>query len=81
MIDLERLEENARKLVTAAEKAGADQCDVTVARSDSQSVSVREGRVENTGRSENDDFSLRVFIGKRVASVSANQPSDFEVLA
>ena len=80
-IDLSKLEENSRKLVSAAMKAGADQCDVSVANGQSLGISYREGKVENTGRSEGDDFSLRVFVGNRIASVSTNQIADLQMLA
>ena len=80
-IDLNLLETNARNLVQAALKAGADACDVVVANGQSLGISVRDGQVENTGRSEGDDFSLRVFVDRKVASVSTNQPSDLEMIA
>ncbi len=80
-IDLELLEKNASRLVDAALKAGADACDVVVANGQSLGISVRDGEVENTGRSEGDDFSLRVFVGKKVASVSTNQPADLKMIA
>lgn len=71
----------ASQLIDLAKAAGADAADAVVVRSRSQSVSVRLGKVENTESSESDDFSLRVFIGKRVASVSANPGFDLKVLA
>ena len=80
-IDLVTLEKNARKLVEAALKAGADDCDVVVANGQSLGISVRDGEVENTGRSEGDDFSLRVFVGRKVAAVSTNQPADLAMIA
>ena len=45
------------------------------------SVSVRDGKVEDTEAAESDDFSLRVFVGKRVASVGATPSSDRNALA
>lgn len=81
MIDLKKLENDAKSLVQAAIKAGADSCDVTVANGQSLGISVRDGEVENTGRSEGDGFSLRVFVGKKVAEVSTNQPSDLAAIA
>ena len=45
------------------------------------SVSVRLGKVEATEASESDDISLRVFVGRRVASVSATAASDPKTLA
>ena len=80
-IDSSALLDSASRLVELARAAGADAADAVVIRSRSQSVSVRLGKVENTQSAESDDFSLRVFIGKRVASVSANPGFDLKVLA
>ena len=44
-------------------------------------ISVRLGKVENTGAAEADDFALRVFLGRRVGSISANAGSDMKMLA
>lgn len=71
----------ANQLVELALTAGADKADAVVVRSRAKSVSVRLGKVESTESSESDDFSLRVFIGNRVASVSANPGFDLKVLA
>ena len=68
--------DKASALVEAARKAGADSADAVIIGSRSVSVSVRLGKVESTEASENDDFSLRVFVGKRVASISANLSAD-----
>jgi len=81
VVDIARLETEASAIVAAAMKAGADACDVVVARGQSLGIEVRDGAVENTSRSEADDFSLRVFCGKRVASVSSNNAADREALA
>lgn len=80
-IDSASLLSRAEELVALALKAGADSADAVVVRSRSTSVSVRLGKVEQTDASEGDDFSLRVFIGKQVASVSANPGFDLKVLA
>ena len=69
------------ELVEAALKAGADAADAACARSRSVGVSVREGKVEDSEASESDDVSLRVFIGGRVASVSATTGYEAERLA
>jgi PmbA protein len=71
----------AEKLIDAAKKSGADAADAVVVRGKSKSVSVRLGKVENTQSSESDDFSLRVFVGNKVASVSAGQSGDDYQLA
>ncbi|MCO6186967.1 TldD/PmbA family protein [Rhizobium sp. L1K21] len=77
----EALLDRASQLIDLARAAGADQADAVVMRSRSNSVSVRLGKVEGTELSESDDFSLRVFVGKRVASVSANPGFDLKALA
>jgi PmbA protein len=80
-IDSGSLLARAGDLMDLALKAGADAADAVVVRGRSQSVNVRLGKVEGTESSESDDFSLRVFVGKRVASVSANPGFDLKVLA
>ena len=80
-IDSEALQTRAAELIDLALKAGATAADAVVVRGRSRSVSVRLGKVEGTEASESDDFSLRVFVGRRVASVSANPGFDLKVLA
>ena len=75
------LADRAGELVDLARKAGADRADAVIVRSRSTGVSVRLGKVEGTESSESDDFSLRVFVGNRVASVSANPGFDLKALA
>ncbi len=77
----EKLVDRAAVLVAAARRAGADHADAVVMRARSVSVSVRLGKVEGTESSESDDFSLRVFVGRRIASVSANASADPDRLA
>ncbi|MCB1427378.1 MAG: TldD/PmbA family protein [Zhengella sp.] len=74
--DTSELETRVQVLVDAALKAGADAADAVVVRGGSTSVSVRLGKVENTESSASDDVSLRVFCGRRVASVSATTGYD-----
>ncbi|MDE1994473.1 MAG: TldD/PmbA family protein [Rhizobiaceae bacterium] len=80
-IDSATLLSRASQLIDLARKAGADAADAVVVRSRAQSVGVRLGKVEGTESSESDDFSLRVFVGNRVASVSANPGFDLKALA
>lgn len=80
-IDAATLEKEAARLVELAKAAGADAADAVVARSRSKSVSVRLGKVEGTNSAESDDFSLRVFVDGRVASVSAVPGVDGKELA
>ncbi|SFI57687.1 microcin-processing peptidase 1. Unknown type peptidase. MEROPS family U62 [Phyllobacterium sp. CL33Tsu] len=73
--------DKATALVEAAKKAGADAADAVVARSRSAGVSVRLGKVEETESSESDEFSLRVFVGRKIASISANGGAEPKALA
>lgn len=81
IIDQSELERRAGQLVDAARKAGADACDAVAVTGVSLAVDVRDGKVEETDRAEGDDVTLRVFVGKRTASVSANRIDDPAALA
>lgn len=74
------LEQRAQDLVEKAMTAGADAADAVVVRSVSLSADARLGKVEELQRSESDDLSLRVFIGKQVAAVSGNDFSHTDQL-
>ncbi|MDC7784529.1 TldD/PmbA family protein [Rhodoplanes sp. TEM] len=62
----------AELLVAAARRAGADAADAIATRGVSLSVDVRDGTVEESTRSEDDDLGLRVLVGRRQAVVSTN---------
>ena len=81
ILDQSDLTDRAARLVEAARRAGADAADAVCVRGISLSVEVRLGKIEETGRAEGDDFTLRVFVGKRTANVSANVVSDPAELA
>jgi len=80
-LDAANLVDRVAALVEAAKAAGADAADAVAVRGRSASVSVRMGKVEATNASEADDVSLRVFVGQRVASVSATALSSARELA
>ena len=61
--------------VGAALKAGADAAEAVMAERQSLSVNVREGALEEVEREEARDLGLRVFIGKRQATVSGSDVS------
>ena len=61
------------QLLDAAHAAGADGADAGMSRSEGTSVTVRLGKVESSERSEDIGAALRVFVGKRNASVSTSQ--------
>lgn len=79
--DQQILIDRVAELVEAAKRAGADAADAVVTRSRSRSVAVRLGKVEGTESAESNDMMLRVFVGKRVASVSAAMDGDAQELA
>jgi PmbA protein len=80
-IDQTKLMEEADRLVAAARTAGADAADVVASTGVAFSADIRDGKVEESERAEGDDVTLRVFCGRRVASVSANSFQDGEALA
>src|SRR5882762_2602564 len=75
LFDQSALSTLAQRLVEAAKRAGADAADAIAVRGVSQGVEVRDGRVEESERSEGDDVGLRVLVGKRQAVVSTNDVS------
>ncbi|MEJ1157742.1 TldD/PmbA family protein [Prosthecomicrobium sp. N25] len=81
ILDQTALKDHAARLVEAARRAGADAADAVAVRGIALGVNVRLGKVEESERSESDDFGLRVFVGRRNALVSANSLSDPAALA
>src|SRR5258708_546122 len=75
LFDQSALSTLALRLVEAARSAGADAADAVAVRGVSQGVEVRDGRVEESERSEGDDVGLRVLVGQRQAVVSTNDVS------
>jgi PmbA protein len=70
MLTVEQASDRAVDLVTRARRAGADASDVFYAGEAATQVSMRLGLLEDVERSESDDISVRVFVGKRSASAS-----------
>jgi PmbA protein len=62
-------------VVAAALKAGADAAEAVGAERRSLSVTVRLGKLEEVEREESRDLGLRVFVGRRQASVSSSDVS------
>ncbi|MFJ6024710.1 TldD/PmbA family protein [Brevundimonas sp. NPDC092305] len=63
-------------LVAAALRAGADAAEAVSAERAALSVGVRTGALEDVEREESRDLGLRVFVGRRQATVSASDLSD-----
>lgn len=62
-------------VVAAARKAGADAAEAVFAERQSLSVGVRLGELEEVEREEAKDLGLRVFVGRRSATVSGSDVS------
>ena len=71
----------AENLVLEAKKAGATASDAVAGQSLSVGVSVRNGVVEDSENAESSSIAFRVFVGNRVASVSADATADPKQLA
>lgn len=63
-------------LVAAALRAGADAAEAVSAERAALSIGVRNGALEEVEREESRDLGLRVFVGRRQATVSASDLSD-----
>ena len=71
-----RMDENLlNEVVAAALRAGADAAEAVGAQRQSLSITVRVGALEEVEREESRDLGLRVFVGRRQASVSGSDIS------
>jgi PmbA protein len=75
MLSVSEAEGRAGALVEAALKAGADAADVLYVGDGSTEVQVRLGALEDVARSEGEEIGLRLFVGRRSASVSSSDLS------
>ena len=75
MLTPQAAQDRALDIVTRARAAGADAADASLGASASVDVSVRLGALEDVGRSEEEELGLRVFVGRRSASVSTSDLS------
>ena len=76
LLDLTALTDRADRLVKAARAAGADAADAVALRGMSLAIELRDGKIEESERSEGDDLGLRVLVGRRQAVVSTNDIAD-----
>ncbi|WP_242139437.1 metallopeptidase TldD-related protein [Sphingomonas sp. TREG-RG-20F-R18-01] len=81
MLTPDQAQDRAAAIVARATAAGADAADAVYAADMSLDISVRLGALEDVGRSESADLGLRVFVGKRSASVSTSDLSDDSIAA
>ncbi|QNA82891.1 TldD/PmbA family protein [Sphingomonas sp. So64.6b] len=75
MLTTDQARDRAADIVARATAAGADAADAVYAADTALDVSVRLGALEDVGRSESAELGLRVFVGKRSASVSTSDLS------
>ncbi len=75
MLSPTEAESRTADLVAAARKAGADAADVLYVCNNSTQISVRLGALEDVERSEGEEIGLRLFVGRRSASVSSSDLS------
>lgn len=76
MLSVKDAEARAAGLVERAVKAGADAADALYVGDASTSVNVRLGALESVDRSEGEEIGLRLFLGRRSASVSSSDLSE-----
>ena len=75
MLDPAAARDKVASLVDLARRQGADAADAIYAGERSQGVSVRLGALEDVHRSEGEEVGLRVFVGKRNASIASSDLS------
>jgi PmbA protein len=76
MLTPSQAESVALRIVARARAAGADAADAVFVADASTAVQVRMGELEDVGRSESAELGLRVFSGRRSASVSTSDLTD-----
>ncbi len=72
----QNLQDIANRMLQAAKLAGADAADTLIVNGTSVSIEVRAAALEHAERAEGVDLGLRVFKGRRQASVSISNASD-----
>ena len=65
-------QDRADALISQAKKAGADAADAIYVCDAATQVQIRLGNLEDVERSEGEEIGLRVFVGKRSATVSSS---------
>jgi PmbA protein len=76
MLKVPEAEARVASLVERAKRAGADASDALYYVDASTSVQVRLGALEDVSRSEGEQIGLRVFVGRRSASVTSSDLSN-----
>jgi PmbA protein len=75
MLSPDQARDRALDLTERARRAGADAADAVYGASSSEGIQVRLGRLEDIERSESEHIALRVFVGRRSASIGSSDLS------
>jgi PmbA protein len=75
MLSPDQARDRALDLVERARRAGAETADAVYGASSSEGIQVRLGKLEDVERSESEHIALRVFVGKRSASIGSSDLS------
>lgn len=75
MLNHSQAQDRVQALVERARRAGADAADAVYVGGASESVQVRLGKLEDVERSEGEQLDLRVFVGRRSASIGSSDLS------
>jgi PmbA protein len=76
MLSHDAAQQRALALVERARRAGADAADAVYSADASESTQVRLGKLEDVERSESEHIGLRVFAGRRSASIGSSDLGD-----
>lgn len=76
MLEPAAARDKALSLVELARRKGADAADAAYVGERSQGVSVRLGKLEDVHRSEGEEIGIRIFAGRRNATVASSDLSD-----
>lgn len=76
MLSPDAAQDRAAALIEFASRAGADAADAIYMGQSSEAVQVRLGALEDVERSEAEHLDLRVFVGRRFASIGSSDLSD-----
>ncbi len=79
MLTTDQARDRVQDIVQRALAAGADAADAVFAADNALSVSVRMGALEAVDRSESEELGLRVFVGRRSASVATSELASDEL--
>jgi len=80
-VDADTALARCQDLLAAARKNGADAADAVARASLAEGIGVRLGALEDVERSESEELHLRVFVGRRSASIASSDFSPASIAA